>query len=276
MKVKMKITIVTPSYNQEEFIERTILSVLNQKWDFDLEYIIVDWKSTDKSVEIIKKYDEKIKLWDYKNNFNSIKYIWLSEKDKWQSDAINKWLKLATWDIVTFLNSDDTYIKWCLETIINELWNSDKKWCYWKCRIIDLKDREIRKYITMYKNIIWNKYSYSKLLTENFISQMTVFWKREVMDEVWYIDVNHHLCMDYEYWLRLWKIYTPIYIDKNLSNFRFYHTSKSGSMFSKQFKEELEVAEIYAEWNYKMSLFFHKFNYYKIVVIYKILGFLKI
>lgn len=272
----MKITIVTPSFNQEEFIERTIQSVLNQKWNFDLEYIIVDWLSTDKSLDIIKKYEEKVNAWDYNNNFNWVSYSWISEKDKWQSDAINKWLKKATWDIVTFLNSDDIYLDWTLELVINELWNSDKKWSYWKCRIIDLNDNEIRKYITMYKNFIWKKYSYSKLLSENFISQMTVFWKKEVMDELWYIDIDNHLCMDYEYWLRLWKKYEPLYINKYLSGFRFYHTSKSGSMFWKQFSQELEVAEKYAEWDYKKSIFLHKFNYYKIVTIYKILIFFKI
>jgi len=272
----MKITIVTPSYNQEEFIERTILSVLNQKWNFDLEYIIIDGKSTDKSIEIIKKYDAKVKKWDFKNHLKSISYIWLSEKDNWQSDAINKWLKLSTWNIVSFLNSDDTYIEWTLQTIITKLWNSENKWCYWKCKIIDLEDNEIRKYITIYKNILWRRYSYSKLLTENFISQMTVFWKREVMNEVWYIDENHHLCMDYEYWLRLWEKYSPLYINKYLSNFRFYHTSKSGTMFTKQFTQELEVAKIYAGGKYRIALLFHKFNYYKIVLIYKILSFLKV
>ena len=82
--------------------------------------------------------------------------------------------------------------------------------------------------------------------------------------------------MDYEYWLRIGQKYSPIYIDRHLSNFRFYHTSKSGSMFSKQFTQELEIAEKYAKWNYKISLFFHKFNYYKIVFIYKILSFLKV
>ncbi len=271
-----KISIITPSFNQEKFIERTILSVLNQKWKFDLEYIIIDWKSNDKSVEIIKKYDKKVKKWDYNDNFNSISYFWLSEKDKWQSDAINKGLKISSWSIVAFLNSDDTYINWTLQIIIDEFSQSKNKWCYWKCKIIDLKDKEIRKYITFYKNIIWKKYSYKKLLTENFISQMTVFWKREVMIELWYIDEKHHLCMDYEYWLRLGKKYKPIYINKYIANFRFYHTSKSWSMFSKQFQQELKVAEKYAGWNYKISLFFHKINYYKIILIYKILNFLKI
>lgn len=271
----MKISIITPSYNQEEFIERTILSVLNQKWNFELEYIIIDWLSTDSSVDIIKKYDEKIKNWEFDNNFKSIEFIWKSEKDNWQSDAINKWLKLSTWDIVTYLNSDDTYTSWALQKIADNLWNSDKKWCYGKCKIIDKKDIEIRKWITIYKNMLWKKYSYSKLLSENFISQMTVFWKKEVMDEVWYFDKKHHLCMDYEYWLRIWKKYDPLYIPEYLANFRFYHTSKSGSMFTKQFTQELEVAEKYADWKYNFSLLLHKFNYYKIVIVYKILSFLK-
>jgi len=272
----MKLSIITPSYNQDMFIERTILSVLNQKWDFDLEYIIIDWKSSDNTVDILKKYEEKIKNWEFNNNFNSVNFFWSSEKDNWQSGAINKWLKMSTWDIVTFLNSDDTYIEWTLQKIFDSLWKSEKKWSYWKCKIIDIGDNEIRKYITLYKNIIWNKYSYSKLLSENFISQMTVFWKREVMEDVWYIDENHHLCMDYEYWLRIWKKYSPLFINEYLSNFRFYHTSKSGSMFEKQFKQELEVAKKYAWWKYKLALFFHKINYYKIVVIYRILSFFRV
>ena len=272
----MKISIITPSYNQEEFIERTILSVISQSWDFEIEYIIMDGWSTDKSVDIIKKYDMLIKEWEYKINCNKIDFIWKSEKDKWQSDAINKWLILSTWDIITYLNSDDTYVNWALQKISSILWKSDKKWCYGKCRIIDKQDFEIRKYITIYKNIIWKKYSYFKLLKENFISQMTVFWKRELIEEFWYFDIDEHLCMDYEFWLRIGRKYNPIYIPEYIANFRFYHTSKSWSWFIKQFRRELFLAEKYAGWKYKISLFFHKFNYYKIVFIYKILSFLKI
>jgi len=272
----MKISIITPSYNQEKYIERTILSVLNQKWKFDLEYIIIDWLSTDKSIDIIKKYDEEIKLWKFRNNFNNLEFKWISEKDSWQTDAINKWLKISTWNIVTYLNSDDTYIDWALQKIIDNLSNSEKKWCYGKCKIIDKDDQEIRKYITVYKNITWKNYSYAKLLSENFISQMTVFWKKEVMEEFWYFDINEHLCMDYEYWLRIGQKYTPVYIPEYIANFRFYNTSKSGSMFTKQFTQELILAGRYAKWKYKLSLLLHKFNYYKIVMIYKILSFLKV
>ena len=180
----IKFSIITPSFNQDEFIERTIESVINQKWDFDIEYIIMDGWSTDKSIEIIKRYEEKLK------NDKRITFIRKSEKDNWQSDAINKWLKLATWDIFTYLNSDDTLEPWALEIIVNKLWKSDKKWSYWKCRIIDRDDKEIRRWITIYKNVLWKKFSYSELLTENFISQMTVFWKREVMEKCGYFDEN--------------------------------------------------------------------------------------
>lgn len=272
----MKVSVITPSYNQDIFLEKTILSVLNQKWYYDLEYIIIDWKSSDNSIEIIKKYDEKIKSWEFDKHFLSLKFIWISEKDNWQSDAINKWLKISSWDIVTYLNSDDTYLWLTLAIIVKELWNSDKKWCYWKCKIINEKDKEIRKYIKHYKNYIWNKYSYSKLLKENFISQMTVFWKREIMDELWYLDEKQHLCMDYEYWLRIWQKYNPLYIDSYLANFRFYYTSKSGRMFSEQFKQELEIAKKYAWEKYKKEIFIHKVNYYKIVIMYKIFYFFRI
>ena len=88
-----KITIITPSYNQGQFIEETILSVINQGYP-NLEYIIMDGGSTDNTVEVIKKYSDHINYW-------------VSEKDKGQSNAINKGLHRATGDIINWLNSDD-------------------------------------------------------------------------------------------------------------------------------------------------------------------------
>ncbi|MDD2487249.1 MAG: glycosyltransferase family 2 protein [Candidatus Gracilibacteria bacterium] len=269
----MKISIITPSFNQAEFIERTIRSVITQSGDFDLEYIIMDGLSTDGSVDIISDYKSAIDNGDIEIRCKSIDFIWKSEKDSGQSDAINKGLEISTGDIVTYLNSDDTYEQGTLDIVSKTLGASDNKWCYGKCRIIDRYDREIRKMITSYKNLLGSKYSYPKLLSENFICQMTVFWKREAMSEVGLFDINEHLCMDYEYWLRLGKRYDPVFIDRYLSNFRFYQTSKSGSRFAMQFKDELRLAEKYAMGKYRISLILHKFNYYKIVLSYKILTF---
>ena len=270
----MKISIITPSYNQEEFIERTIMSVLSQKWDFEIEYIIMDWWSTDKSVEIIKRIESDLKSWKIEKQCNDIDFIWKSEKDGGQSDAINKGLKISRWDILAYLNSDDTLEPWALQLVVNKLWKSDKKWSYWKCRIIDKEDKEIRKWITLYKNILWRKFSYSKLLTENFISQMTVFWKREVMEKCGYFDETNHLCMDYEYRLRIGEYYNPLYIPDYLANYRAYSTSKGWKYFKEQFKKELNVAEKYIKWKSRWLLLVHQLNYYKIVWIYKFLHFI--
>ena len=88
-----KISIITPSFNQSRFLEESILSVLNQNYS-NLEYLLIDGFSTDRSIEIIKKYQEKIKFW-------------VSEKDNGQSQAINKGFKKATGEIIAWLNSDD-------------------------------------------------------------------------------------------------------------------------------------------------------------------------
>ena len=95
MEEHLKISIITPSYNQGEYIEKTIKSILDQGYP-NLEYIIMDGGSNDETVEIIKKYEDKITFWQ-------------SEPDKGQTDAINKGFEKCTGDIVTWLCSDDYY-----------------------------------------------------------------------------------------------------------------------------------------------------------------------
>ena len=256
----MKISVITPSFNQASFIERTIESVLGQNYP-DLEYIVMDGGSTDGTVEILKKYSDRI--------------IWKSEKDSGQSDAINKGLRMATGDIVVYLNSDDTYEPGTFEKVADFFEKNPKtKWVYGKCKIINEKDREIRKPITWYKNLLLKNYSYKKLLSENFISQPATFWKRELLGEIGYLSVEEHFCMDYEFWLRIGAKYPAGVIHDYLANFRYYSNSKSGGVSKKQFQDELRLAKKFGE-KYPLSIILHKINYYKIVFIYQLLNFLK-
>jgi len=103
------VTIVTPSYNQGQFIEETINSVLSQEGDFFIQYIIADGGSTDNSVEIIKKYEKLLKEKKYPVRCKGIEYIWWSRKDRGQSHAINQGFKIAKGDILAWINSDDYY-----------------------------------------------------------------------------------------------------------------------------------------------------------------------
>jgi glycosyltransferase involved in cell wall biosynthesis len=255
-----KISIITPSYNQGKFIERTILSILNQDYK-NFEYIVMDGGSTDETLKILKKYSNKI--------------IWKSKKDNGQSDAINKGIKMATGEIIAYLNSDDTYEPGALKKVAEFFENNpDKKWVYGKCKIINEKDQEIRKWITAYKNLLLKNYSYKKLLTENFISQPATFWKKELHQELGYFNEKENFCMDYEFWLRLGEKYDAGVIDAYLANFRYYSDSKSGAVNKQQFRDQLRLAQKYGK-AYPPSLLIHKFNYYKITSIYSLLNFIK-
>ncbi|MBP8689293.1 glycosyltransferase [Patescibacteria group bacterium] len=161
----MKISIITTNYNTDKYLEQTIKSVLSQKGDFNLEYIITDGESKDGSLDIIKKYDKEVKSGKWGKN---IEFRYLSEKDKGQSEGINKGLKIATGDIVAFLNADDLYTKNALNIVVEYFkQHPDCMWLTGYCRIIDENGKEIRKYITNYKNRKLKKFSLKKLLIEN-------------------------------------------------------------------------------------------------------------
>ena len=252
-----KVSIVTPTYNHAHFIERTIKSILEQDYP-NIEYIVMDGGSKDGTVDILKKYPG---------------IIWKSEKDSGQSDAINKGLRRATGDIVAFLNSDDTYEPGAISKVVEFFGaNPDKKWVYGKCRIINDDDVEIRRPITWYKNLLLKRYSFNKLLSENFISQPATFWKRELHKEIGYINEAEHYTMDYEFWLRIGQKYPAGVIDAYLANFRMYDTSKSGSLSNPQFKDELRIAKHFNYRHARWPIFLHQINYFKIVWIYKLMA----
>lgn len=254
----MKISIVTPSYNQVQFIERTMHSVLSQTGDFDLEYIIVDGMSTDGSVAIIQRLAEQDQ-----------RMIWISEPDQGQSDAINKGLRLATGDVVAYLNSDDIYYPGALQHVANTFGNPAVQWAYGKCRVINAADVETNRLITGYKNGLLYRYRYWLLLVVNYISQPATFWRRTLLDKIGYLNTAEHLVMDYEYWCRLGQQYPAKTIHHYLSGFRFYSTSKSGQGYIQQFQQEYVVAKRYTHnW---LILWLHQIHTTLIVLVYKMI-----
>lgn len=208
-----KITIVTPSYNQGQFIERTIESVLNQDYP-NLEYIIMDGGSKDNTLQIIKKYQKHL--------------IWKSEKDDGQADAINKGLRISTGDILAYLNSDDTYMPNILKKV-GQIFNEQSAidFLYGKGRLIDIHDKEIGFYNDSQTDA-------DKLFTQCAISQPTAFWRRKVMDKVGLFDPSFQYTMDYEYWMRIAKQFDLHYFDQLvIANTRIHPDAKTSSQTHK-------------------------------------------
>jgi glycosyltransferase involved in cell wall biosynthesis len=228
----MKISIVTPSFNQAQFIERTIESVLSQTGDFELEYLVMDGGSTDGTVDILKRYGTRI--------------AWVSENDRGQAHAINKGLQRATGEIVAWLNSDDVLCVGALNRVAHAFkQNPNLQWLHGRCKIIDAQDCEIRKWISAYKHLQCLTYSYHSLSTELMISQMTVFWHKTLNEQVGWLDESLYWQFDYDLWLRFGKLSDPLYIRDYQACFRWYNASKSGSGYQKQFDEGYKVAKRY-------------------------------
>ncbi|MDO8658008.1 MAG: glycosyltransferase family 2 protein [Candidatus Levybacteria bacterium] len=222
-----KISIVTPSFNQGKYIEQTIKSVLGQNYA-NVEYIVVDGGSSDNTLNVLKKYNNKIK--------------WTSRKDNGQSNAINKGLKMATGEIIAFLNSDDLYLPGTLNKISAFFKNNPKaKWVTGDYFIINENGEKIQSYVVLYKKIL-RLFPYSFILSiANFIPQPSTFWRKELLDEVGFFNETLHFTMDYDYWLKIIKKYPLKVISSPLSAFRIYRESKGGGRFKEQFKEEIKV-----------------------------------
>jgi glycosyltransferase involved in cell wall biosynthesis len=247
-----RISIITPSFNQGDFIEATIKSVLGQGYP-NLEYLVVDGGSTDGTLDILRKYSGYLS--------------WISEPDRGQTNAINKGLARTTGDILAYLNSDDLYLPGALSRAADFFTaNPEAAWVTGRCITIDANQRETRKLITLYKNIWLRLGSYKVLQVLNYISQPATFWRRSVFEELGLLDESLHYTMDYEYWLRIGKHYRLYSLTDNLAVFRLHYHSKSGKTSCKQFDEQLLVAKTYHPQS--LLLMFHRLHNYFSTSIY--------
>lgn len=216
------VSIVTPSYNQGKYLEKTILSVLNQDYP-NIEYFVMDGNSSDNSVEIIKKYSSRIAYWQ-------------SVKDQGQTDAINQGFFKAKGQIFAWLNSDDTYEPYAVSQAVDYLLNHpDAGMVYGDCNFIDANDKIIGKFNA-------KQTDYDKLRTGYVhIPQQAAFWRAALWKQVAPLDPSIYFAMDYDLWLRLAKINNIVYIPKLWANFRLHGDAKTISEDDRCWPDMLKI-----------------------------------
>lgn len=218
-----RITIVTPSYNQGQFIEETIRSVLLQGYP-NLEYFIFDGGSTDESVEIIRKYEPWLSYW-------------VSERDKGQSDAINKGFARSTGEILAWLNSDDTYLPVAFKeaaTVFET--HPSAALVYAKALVTDDKGNELE--------ILGKPFNLCMMLTKhNMVPQPSAFIRRRSANQVGSLNINFHYMMDWDYWLRLSLVGDIWFEDTLWSIYKYYHGTKTAT--KPRVPAELERKKLY-------------------------------
>lgn len=204
----LKISVVTPSYNQATFLERTIRSV-HEAGHPNVEHIVIDGGSTDNSVDIIRKYSDRIAYWT-------------SEKDRGQSDAINKGFARCTGDILCWLNSDDTFLPGALRRVADaaERYPSHN-FFFGDIQFIDAEDR------------VGNPQRFAPITAANMLmegmvcSQPATFWRRSLMDQSGPVDIACQYTMDWDLFCRMAPFARYKYINAFLATYRLHDASKT-------------------------------------------------
>ena len=217
------ISIVTPSYNQAQFIEQTIRSVLLQGYP-NLEFIVMDGGSSDGSVEIIEKYAPWLSHWE-------------SAKDRGQSHAINKGFERSSGEVIAWLNSDDFYLPDTLKIVAQNLAAGTGNFALaGRCTVVYPDGREPSHVYGAYE-------SYERLLQfwKGYqMHQPSIFWRREVLDQVGLLDEDQHLIMDFDYWARIGKHFDFKDIEQTLSCATVHQDAKTAAGDGLEYRRALK------------------------------------
>jgi glycosyltransferase involved in cell wall biosynthesis len=203
----LRVSVVTPSYNQAAFLEQTMLSVLDQGY-LNLEYLVVDGGSADGSVEIIQKYAPRLAYW-------------VSERDRGQADAINKGLARVSGDIVAWLNSDDYYLPGAIRSVVRAFEDHPEAGLiYGDVAAVDGENRPLN-------TIRYGNYGLEGLLRFNIIGQPSVFMRRSVQVRAGMLDPTFHYQLDHHLWLRMALLSDTWYVPEPWSAARFHAEAKN-------------------------------------------------
>lgn len=218
----MKISLVTPSYNQAAFLPFTIDSVLCQRYP-GLEYIIIDGGSSDASVDVIRQNEQHLAYW-------------VSEPDRGQSDAINKGWKRARGDILGYLNSDDLLLPGSLERVAAFFEShADVDFIYGNAIIIDETGRTTGR-------LDGQPFDLRRLLLREItIPQPAMFFRRCVLDDTGYLDEEFHYTMDFDFWLKTAIHHAIEYVPFDLAAMRLHDGAKTVSRKDLFYRDELEI-----------------------------------
>ena len=222
-----RFSVVTPSYNQGQFIEQTILSVLEQKYP-DLEYQVLDGGSQDGTVAVLQKYEVNLAFWR-------------SGKDSGQAAAINEGFRRSSGDILCWLNSDDLYLGHTFNTVAKILsGNLDKPLIvYGGCELFD--DRtgacELRPAISFDPAI---------LAVSDFLDQPSVFWPRKAWGIVGPLDESLHYWFDWEWFIRASRVCHFVSVGQTLSRYRVHALHKTGSGGKTRRLELLKIVRMHS------------------------------
>jgi GT2 family glycosyltransferase len=213
-----RISIVTPSCNQGRFLERTILSILNQNYP-NLEYIIMDGGSTDESVDIIRKYEEHLAYW-------------VSEKDKGQADAIYRGFERSTGEVLAYLNSDDLLLPGALERVGRYFGaHPEEDWVVGGAVVIDPEDGPVLNRIGIPTCNLGVHASFHQLLFHGcHFNQPASFWRRDAFFATGGFDRSLQFCFDLDLYLRLAQHHPSGRIKAFLACFRVHPASKTSTI----------------------------------------------
>jgi hypothetical protein len=238
------ITIVTPSFNQGKYIDRTIQSVLQQNYP-KLEYIVIDGGSTDETLSILKRYEGRLR--------------WISEKDSGQSEAINKGFRIAKGEVVAWLNSDDMYLPGALRKVGRYFADHPEvAMVYGEGYMIDEKDAIKSRFpFTEPKFDLWKLIYFGDYI----LQQSTFFW-RSIFDEIELLGESLYYTMDWDLFIRIGKRFRVEYIPEYLGAIREHGEAKTSVGGVRRFEEIKSIIRRHGVMSYPMSYFNYMWDTY--------------